>query len=358
MTLSNRPPLKVAIIGCGRPQISPQGFGMAHRHWAGYAASGRCTLAAVADIRRENAESFVAEHAPQAAIFTDYREMMAAVRPDLVSVCLWPHLHAEAVCALAPFKPRAILCEKPMDNHWDAALRMHEVCREHGVLLGINHQRRFNLPIAKARELLDQGEIGRLLRLEGAWGTLADSGTHVIDLMFFFNHDTPADWVLGQIDTRNSTRVFGAINPGHGVTAFRFKNGVRALYHFGQDHRDLGALLRLTGEQGEIEIGFDAPWLRIRRAGQPAWEIVDTGENIHDDKAIYRGIAEILACLDSGAVPQLASERALRATEVIFATYASAGRRARIDLPLPPGPCVMLSLLASGELKAEFAAPA
>lgn len=348
-------PYRVAIIGTGRPQISPTGFGMAHRHMAGFRASGRCTLAAVADLSRENAEAFVARHEPSAAIFSDYREMMAAVRPDLVSVCLWPHLHAEVVGAVASYRPRAILCEKPMDIHWDAALRMHAACREHGVLLAINHQRRFNRPIAKARELLDGGAIGRLLRLEGAWHNLADAGTHVLDLMFFFNHDTPADWVLGQIDVRDSRRFFGAINAGHGVTEFRFQNGVRALYRFGRDHAEHGCLLRIVGEEGTIEILFDAPWLRIRRAGQTAWEVVDTGENIHDDQAIYRGIADLLAGLETGSLPQLASERALRATEIVFATHESSRRRRRVDLPLPPGPCAMLTMLAAGEIKATFA---
>jgi predicted dehydrogenase len=281
--------------------------------------------------------------------------MMPEVRPDIVSVCLWPHLHAEVVCAVAPFKPRVIFCEKPMDINWDAALRMHETCQQHGVRLAINHQRRFNRPLAKAHALLDGGAIGRLVRLEGAWHNISDSGTHVLDMMFFFNHDTPAEWVLGQIDMRGAQKVFGAINAGHGITEFRFQNGVRAVYHFGQQHAELGCLLRLIGEGGVIEILFDAPWLRIRRHGQADWEVVDTGENIHDDKAIYRGIADILECLETGAVPQLASERALRATEIIFATHESARRRGRVDLPLPPGPCAMLAMLDSGELKAEFA---
>ncbi len=347
-------PLKVAIIGTGRPQMTASGFGMAHRHMAGFRASGRCQLAAVADISRENAEAFIAVHDPAAAIYADYREMMATVKPDLVSICLWPHLHAEVVEAIVPHRPRAILCEKPMDIHWDAALRMDRVSREHGVLLAINHQRRFNRPISQARELLDSGAIGKLLRLEGAWGNLPDAGTHVLDLMFFFNHDTPADWVLGQMDMRDSRKIFGAINAGHGITEFRFKNGVRAIYRYGRDHLEAGCLLRLVGEDGTIEIGFDAPWLRIRWAGQTAWEIIDTGEHIHDDLAIHRAIAEIIASLEDGHRPQLASENALRATEIIFATYESVRRRARIDLPLPPGPCAMLAMLAAGELKAEF----
>lgn len=349
-------PLRVAIIGCGRPRgtAGATGFGMAHRHMAGFAATGRCTLAAVADLSRENAEAFVAAHNPAAAIYADYHRMLREVRPDVVCVCLWPHLHAQVVCAAARFKPRVIFCEKPMDIHWDACLRMHRTCRRHGVLLAINHQRRFNRPIAKAKALLDGGAIGRLLRLDGAWHNLSDAGTHVLDMMFFFNHDTPAEWALGQIEMRGATRVFGAVNAGHGLTEFRFQNGVRAVYHFGHQHAELGCLLRLTGESGVIEILFEAPWLRLRRHGQPDWEVIDTGESIHDDQAIYRGIADVLACLEAGTMPQLASEQALRATEIIFATHESARRRGRVDLPLPSGPCAMLSMLAAGELHADF----
>ncbi len=344
------------MIGCGRPLRTEgaTGFGMAHRHMAGYALTGRCELAAVVDLSRENAEAFIAKHNPQSAIFADAREMMEGIRPDLVSICLWPHLHAQMVDVCAPFKPRAILCEKPMDIHWDAALRMHEICQRIGVLLAINHQRRFNLPLIKAKELLAGGAIGKLQRLEGAWHNLSDAGTHVLDMMFFYNDDTPADWVLGQIDLRGGTKAFGAINAGHGITEFRFTNGVRAIYHFGKDHAELGCLLRITGDAGEIEIRFDAPWLRVRHAGQRDWEVVDTGENIHDDKAIYRGIAEILDCLDRGKVPQLASERGLRPTEIIFATHESSRRRARVDLPLPPGRCAMLTMLENGEITTEL----
>ena len=353
-------PLTVAMIGCGKPWRSEgaTGFGMAHRHMAGYAAygPGRCRLAAVADLSRENAEAFVARYDASARIFSDYREMMAAVRPDVVSVCLWPHLHAEVVEACAAFRPKVIFCEKPMDIHWDTSLRMQEVCRAHGVLLAINHQRRFNRPLQRAKALLDAGEIGRLVRLEGAWHNLADSGTHVLDMMFFFNGDTPAEWVLGQIDMRGAARVFGALHAGHGIAEFRFGNGVRAIYHFGHQHAELGCLLRITGERGEIEILFDAPWLRIRRAGQAAWECIDTGETIHDDAAIYRGIADFLDSVGTGRVPQLAAERALRATEIIFATHESSRRRARVDLPLPPSRCAMLDMVASGEL-AEGAGP-
>ena len=352
-TPSSKPHYKVALIGCGRPWKADgaTGFGMAHRHMVGFTASGRCTLAAVADLVRERGEEFVAVHNPKAAIYSDYLEMMKVERPDVVSVCLWPKLHAEVVCQLAAFKPKLIICEKPMDINWDASLRMHEVCRQNGVMLCINHQRRFNLPLAKAKELIDAGEIGALQRMEGAWNDIADSGSHVLDMLFFFNNDLPADWVLGQIDLSEPRIVFGMLHAGHGVSEIRFKNGVRAVFRFGKDHAENGCLLRLTGERGVIEILFESPWARIRRAGQAEWEILDTGENIHDDKAINRAIVEMLDCLEYGGVPQMDSSRALRATEVMFATHESSRRRGRVDLPLPAGPCALLAMVASGELK-------
>ncbi len=352
-TPANKPEYKVALVGCGRPWQSAgsTGFGMAHHHMAGFAATGRCKLVAVVNRTRERGEEFVAVHNPQAKVYTDRLEMMRTERPDFVSVCLWPQYHAEAVCEIATFRPKLILCEKPMDIHWDASLRMHEVCRQNGVMLAINHQRRFNFPFTRAKALLDAGEIGALQRMEGSWRDLADTGSHVLDMMFFFNHDQPADWVLGQIDMRDAQTIFGALQAGHAVSEIRFKNGVRAVYRCGKDFEENGCMLRLVGERGTIEILLDAPWLRIRRAGQAEWEVVDSGENIHEFKAIGRGIADTLHCLENGGVPQLDSSRALRSTEVIFATHESSRRRGRVDLPLPAGRCAMLSMIESGELK-------
>src|SRR2546421_115734 len=80
---------RVAVIGAGRPWKSEgaTGFGMSHAHMRGYAATGRCALVAVADICRESAEEFAATHGVDAAIYTGYQEMLAAEKPDVVSIC-------------------------------------------------------------------------------------------------------------------------------------------------------------------------------------------------------------------------------------------------------------------------------
>ncbi len=346
---------RVAVIGCGRPRGSEgaSGFGMAHRHMAGYRQSGRCELVAVADLDRENAAAFVQEWDPRARCYTDYMEMMRQEQPDIVSICLWPHLHARVVCDIAPLGLRAIHCEKPMDVHWDAALRMHRVCEEQGVQLTINHQRRYNKPFLKAKELLDAGAVGAVQRMDAAWHNLSDSGTHWLDMLFYFNNETPAQWALGQIDVRGARRIFGALNEGQGVVTFHCENGVRATMFSGKDNADLGCFIRVSGERGTLEITTQGTWLRLHEFDKPGWQVFDTGESIHDDAAIYRGIDNLLECLETGAMPLLSSANALRATEIIFAAYESSRRRARVDLPLEPGPSALLAMVESGELKLE-----
>ncbi len=349
-------PFKVAIIGCGKPRNSEEatGFGMSHQHMFGYAKTGKCELVAVADIVRENGEAFVAIHNPEAKVYEDYVEMMEEETPDIVSVSLWPHLHAQVVCRLAELKPKIIFCEKPMDLHWDASLKMHKACKDNGVTLIINHQRRFNLPLLKAKEMLDGGEIGKLLRVEGAWGNLSDAGTHALDMMFYYNNDTAAQWVMGQIEMRSAKKFFGAIQAGQGVTEFRFENGVRAIFYFGDQHEDFDFLIRLYGEKGMIEILNNEPWLRVMKfGGTGEWEAIDTGENIHEDVAVHRAVAEFIECFENGKQSMLDSDNALRATEIIFATHESSKRRARVDLPLEPGPCAMISMIESGEISGE-----
>jgi predicted dehydrogenase len=246
------------------------------------------------------------------------------------------------------FKPRAIHCEKPMDLHWDGAVRMHGDCTKAGIQLTINHQRRFNKPFLKMKAMLTEGAVGKLLRVEGAWHNFQDSGTHWMDMLFNINGDEAATWVLGAVDVRNARKVFGAPQETHGMITWKFANGVRGTYHAGQDYKDLGCMIRAVGDAGILEVPENGPnWLKLLRYGGGGWENIDTeGEGIHDNLAIYRSIAELVDCLESKKVPALSSANAIRPMEVIFAAYESSLRRARVDLPLAPGPSALFKIAA------------
>ena len=62
------------------------------------------------------------------------------------------------------------------------------------------------------------------------------------------------------------------------------------------------------------------------------------------------GGQNLVDCLQSGDEPELSSHRALRATELIFATYESSRRRGRILLPLDVDDSALLTMLAQGTI--------
>ncbi len=92
--------------------VGANGHGRWHRRAiAPLHAAGRVTLAALVDVRPVEADP--AAPVPEgAALFTDHREMLRALRPDVVVVCTPPHTHLPiALDALAAGAD--LLLEKP-----------------------------------------------------------------------------------------------------------------------------------------------------------------------------------------------------------------------------------------------------
>src|SRR5690348_17103066 len=78
---------RVGFIGTGRPSTvkGPTGYAMAYEHANGYLKSGKCELAACADINDENANIF-AKHYGFKKTYTDYKKMLANEKLDFVSI--------------------------------------------------------------------------------------------------------------------------------------------------------------------------------------------------------------------------------------------------------------------------------
>ncbi|MBN1933372.1 MAG: alpha/beta fold hydrolase [Anaerolineae bacterium] len=343
---------RVGVIGCGKPWGVPgaTGMGQGYIHALGYIASPDCELVAAADIQKDNLDAFTQRYGVPHG-YLDYREMLDKEKLDMVSVCLWPHLHAPVTLAAAEAGVKAVHCEKPMAPTWGEALKMVQVCAEKGVQLTFNHQRRFGKSFYTAQKLLDEGKIGQLERLEGFTANLYDWGTHWFDMMFFFNDEQPVEWVLGQIDARGSHKVFDVLIEGQGLSTFKWKNGVYGLMSTGGDQR-FDCAIRLVGSEGVIELWVrDGPALRMRNVetkGQ--WKEFDVGVNDAYIKTTVDAVLDSVNALREGREPMLSARKALQATEVIFATYESCRRRGRVDLPLQITDSPLQAMHQSGQI--------
>ena len=341
---------RVGFIGVGKPWKSEgaTGFGMAHQHADGYVQTGRCTLAACADPSADAAQFFADKYGVPRT-YSDYSTMLAEENLDIVSVCTWPHLHAPITKDVARSGVKAIHCEKPMATTWGDAKEMVRVCEENGVRLTFNHQRRFLGPFQAARAQLEAGAIGELTRIEGNCGDLYDWGTHWLDMFFFYHGETPAKWVMGQIDSHEERKIFGVSMENQGLCEFQFEDGVRAFLATGRDANEPAAH-RLIGTEGMIEVRGEAPHVRLMNAATNGWQTIDQPDDLHGPNSVERAIADVVDSLATRRESLLSARNALRATEVIFAAYESSRRRGRVDLPLTQDDNAFLSMLAQGEI--------
>jgi predicted dehydrogenase len=98
-----------------------------------------------------------------------------------------------------------ILCEKPLALTSVQAEEMVKVCKENNVLLAVNYVHRFHPLVIKAKELIIDQKLGKLVSIDvhfnidfppdnnfrfkkalSGGGALRDIGTHMIDLLRFF----------------------------------------------------------------------------------------------------------------------------------------------------------------------------
>jgi predicted dehydrogenase len=373
----------VAVIGTGPDPTDPgrDGYAMGYRHGHAYERNADCALVACADIVPENGRAFAEAFDLGAdAAYEDYAEMIAAVEPDLVSVCVPPGIHADIVVDCAESGAvDAVHCEKPMADAWADCRAMVRACEDADVQLTINHQRRFGAPFRAAKRLVENGEIGDLRRLEFAGETLFDAGIHQVDLCQYFADEAEVEWVAAQVDYREENVWFGTPNATQALVQWRYADGTFGLATTGDSRPPGACYLRLVGADGVAELGVDdGPTLRYRTDGG-TWTAVDTdGENLHGRDSpgylgaalgkirtrlplveppdrtapifIERAIADAVEGLRTGAEPELSGRNALRATEVIFAAWESARRGGRVDLPLGIDDNPLVAMIESGRL--------
>jgi predicted dehydrogenase len=147
--------------------------GLVHSHvWGPLArvANGQ-TPAKLVGIAEPNAE-LVAEAkkaAPSAAYFTDYKKMLAEVKPDIVWAFVENNRHLEIVQACGPLKIQ-VMFEKPLASTYKDALEIERLAAKYGIRVMTNYQMAWwpSNYIAKAQA--DQGAIGKVWRLRGIVG--------------------------------------------------------------------------------------------------------------------------------------------------------------------------------------------
>jgi UDP-N-acetylglucosamine 3-dehydrogenase len=336
-------------IGFARP-AEPEGWpisgGMPRSHAAAYHRHPQTEVVAVCDIRQEALDAFRREWGdvwPDVRLYTDYRAMLEQEHPDLVSVCTPDHLHADITVDAARSGAKAILCEKPIATTLADADRMIAAAEENGVLLSIEHTRRWAPIYLTARELIRSGRFGALRTITssmyGARSMLFRNGTHFVDVICFFAEAAPS-WVFAELEEGFDHFTEYKSDGGHdpktdpAASAYvHFENGVRAFYNSVKTEMP-GAQLELVCDGARIEITDTG--LTVIQAGSVA-EWTRAAVPIEDYMHTFQlaALGELVSVLEQGGSLISPAPAARRTLEIMLAMLSSHERgNVRVDLPL------------------------
>ncbi|MFI7447941.1 Gfo/Idh/MocA family oxidoreductase [Nonomuraea sp. NPDC049714] len=273
---------------------------------------------------------------------------------DLVVVASPNRTHV-AVATEALAHGKAVVVDKPFARTVEEARGVVELARERGLMLSVFHNRRWDGDFLTVRRLLDEGALGRVLRLEsrferwrpapkGGWreaggaeevgGLLYDLGSHLVDQAVRLLG--PAREVYCESDVRRE----GVAADDDTFIALKHDGGTRSHLWVSAMAARLGPRFRVLGSAGAyVKDGLDVQEERLRAGASPLaagfgdegeerWGIAGTDA---DSRRVptesgayldfYRGVA---TALRTGAPPPVSADSALETLAVIEAAKLSA----------------------------------
>jgi predicted dehydrogenase len=255
--------LNVGLLGCGRV--------CAAFHLPALASLAGARVVAIAE-PDESRRRQAARRVPGAAVFDDYRDLLARAELDAVVITLPNPLHAPA--ALASFaRGLHAYVEKPLALDAREGATVIDAWRRSGAVAMIGYNYRFEPQYLEARRLLEQGRLGRLVLMQGLFTTpghrmpdwkraRAAGGGALLDLVV--HHVDLAHWLCGEapeavtIDPASRRTEDDTV-----IVQLRFPSGVRvqlaAALGASETHR-----FEIVGEEGMLTVEpFQADALRI-----------------------------------------------------------------------------------------------
>jgi 1,5-anhydro-D-fructose reductase (1,5-anhydro-D-mannitol-forming) len=230
---------------------------------------------------------------------------------------------AQTIAALRSGKH--VLCEKPMAIRYEDAVAMLRAAEESGRILGVSYYRRMYPKVARTRELLDSGVIGRPVFAEATshdwffpadgrrgWlidpalagaGPLFDIASHRIDLMnYLFGRPV-------RVSAHFSTLVHPIAVEDNATVTIEYENGVRGVIDVRWHSRASRDEFRIRGTDGEIELTpLNGPAL-VHPGGI---EQVAVPENLH-----YPCVEDFVSAVERGTSPRSSGATALAAEWVL-----------------------------------------
>lgn len=248
--------MNVAIIGAGL---------QCRRRAPVVVESPETTLKVIASLHPEHARAMAGQFGCEAV--DTWQEAVKRDDIDIVVVCTPPHVHAEISIA-AMRAGKHVLCEKPLTRTLAESEELVRAVEETGRVFKCGFNHRHHPAIRDAKELVDEGEIGKPLFArcrygicgrpgyekewradpeQAAGGQFIEQGTHAIDLFRWFLGE------ISEVSCMTGVQYFKEQTlDDNGMAVFRTATGVLASLHASLTHWKNLFHFEVFGEDGYV----------------------------------------------------------------------------------------------------------
>ena len=342
--------IKVGIIGCGKiAQV---------RHIPEYLANPNAEICGFYDINLARAEELAQKYGGKA--YPAYEALLANPDIDAVSVCAANHAHAEiSIAALKAGKH--VLCEKPMAISLEECEAMVAAARESGKYLMIGQNQRLAKAHVKARELIAQGAIGKVLtfrtifghggpetwsidpgknvwffdKTRAAMGAMADLGIHKTDMIQYVlgSKIVKTQAVLTTLDKRDAAGDLIGVDD-NAICIYQMENGVIGTmtaswtYYAAEDNTTV-----IYGTKGELRL-YDDPKYSVQQINADGTRIDYQIDQIQtNDNQTASGVIDLFVkSLVDNTPPEISGESVLHAMKAVFASIESSATGRAVEV--------------------------
>ncbi|GKX27582.1 dehydrogenase [Vallitalea longa] len=334
--------LRIGIIGCGRISVVYKEVFKK--------CSDQIEVAFAVDKVLDRAKTFATDF--EDCSYSDKLEDLLEEKLDIVHICTPHFLHKEQILQCLD-KGINVLTEKPLAITMEDADIIIDAANKSDKKFGVIFQNRYIEGVVKAKQLIDSGEMGKVLGAwssltwwrppsyyecdwKGSWekeggGVLIDQAIHSIDLVQYLV-GSKVEWIQGQIDNRvlKSVEVEDVAS-----AAIGFESGcIYSLFATNYYTKSAPIQIEIMCEKGIINIkGFD---VTIEKDGE-------TSTIKHNDKIEFEGkgywgiyhyhqIKEFYDNVIKDTPVKVTGCEGRKALEIVLGVYKSAKESQKIEV--------------------------
>jgi UDP-N-acetyl-2-amino-2-deoxyglucuronate dehydrogenase len=335
--------LGVAIHGAGW---------VAGAHGRSWLKNPHVEIVSVSDIDQERAQRFAADLGLRCQVRSDYQQVLADGRVDIVDICGPSHVHAEQGIAAAR-AGKHILVEKPIALTMEENRALRDAVAQAGVKSLAGFVLRWNPAVQTMKSLLAAGALGQLFYVEvdywhaikpthHAWGlhskrktggsAMLLAGCHAVDAARWLSGDE----VVEVTAVANNCKGLFEYEPNV-VAVLKFRSGIIGKVSTLFDCEMPYSLnIDLAGSEGTVR--DNRLWSKKLFPGQTGWTTIptilpdsgDVGHHPFDGE-----IDHLVDCIRAGRESHCSIANGYRSHELCMAIDASIARGGQpVQLPL------------------------